>query len=66
MGAAVMVSTLGMALGPVAGGWIYDNYASYAWLYIGSAGIGFGAVLIAMMFKPAIRLGKPPAMVPAE
>jgi MFS family permease len=66
MGAAVMVSTLGMALGPVAGGWIYDSYASYAWLYIGSAGIGLGAVLIAMTFKPPVRITRPPAMVPAE
>ena len=66
MGAAVMVSTLGMALGPVAGGWIYDRYASYGWLYIGSFGIGLGAVAIALMFKPAARVSRPAAMVPAE
>jgi MFS family permease len=65
-GAATMVSTLGMALGPVAGGWIYDRYASYGWLYIGSFGIGLCAVLIAMTFKPALRMAKPAAMVPAE
>ncbi len=66
MGAAVMVSTLGMALGPLAGGWIYDRYASYGWLYIGSFGIGLGAVAIALMFKPAVILSRPAAMVPAE
>jgi MFS family permease len=54
-GAATMVSTLGMALGPLAGGWIYDTYASYGWLYIGSFGIGLGAVLIALTFRPAVR-----------
>ena len=65
-GAATMVSTLGMALGPVAGGWIYDRYAAYGWLYIGSAGIGLAAVAIALLFKPAVRLPRPAAMVPAE
>jgi MFS family permease len=65
-GAATMVSTLGMALGPLAGGWIYDRYASYGWLYLGSFGIGLCAVLIAMTFKPAVKLARPPAMVPAE
>jgi MFS family permease len=65
-GAATMVSTLGMALGPLAGGWIYDRYASYGWLYLGSAGIGLCAVLIAMTFKPAAKLSRPAAMVPAE
>lgn len=55
MGAATMVSTLGMAIGPLAGGWAYDRYGSYAWLYIGSFGIGWGAVFIALMFRPAPR-----------
>ena len=36
----------------VAGGLIYDTFASYTWLYVGSCGIGLGAVLIAMTFKP--------------
>ncbi len=35
-GAATMVSTLGMAFGPIAGGLIFDSFNSYAWLYIGS------------------------------
>jgi MFS family permease len=51
-GAAAMVSSIGMALGPWAGGWIYDTYASYGWLYIGSFGIGLGAVAIALAFPP--------------
>ena len=51
-GAVNMASTLGMAMGPWAGGWLYDAYASYFWLYIGSFGIGLGAVLIALTFRP--------------
>ena len=43
---------MGMALGPVAGGLIYDTFASYTWLYVGSCGIGLGAFLIAMTFRP--------------
>jgi MFS family permease len=34
-GAVNMASTLGMALGPWAGGSVYDLYGSYFWLYIG-------------------------------
>lgn len=41
-----------MAIGPVAGGVIYDVFASYGWLYIGAWGIGIGAFLIALTFKP--------------
>jgi MFS family permease len=51
-GAVNMASTLGMALGPWTGGWLYDAYGSYFWLYIGSFGIGLGAVAIAMTFRP--------------
>ena len=51
-GAAAMISSLGMALGPVVGGWIFDTYAGYGWLYIASFGIGLGAVAIALAFPP--------------
>ena len=51
-GAAAMISSLGMALGPVIGGWIYDTTGSYGWLYLGSFGIGLGAVAIALTFPP--------------
>jgi MFS family permease len=51
-GAVGFASTLGMALGPVAGGWVYDAFGSYAWLFIGSFGIGLGAVAIAFAFRP--------------
>jgi hypothetical protein len=41
-----------MATGPLAGGLIYDTFASYGWLYIGAWGIGIGAFLIALTFGP--------------
>jgi MFS family permease len=52
-GAVSMFASLGMALGPWAGGFVFDAYASYAWLYLGSFGIGLAAVLIALSFRPA-------------
>src|SRR5213083_1297989 len=55
-GAVAFVSTLGMALGPWAGGWLYDAFGSYFWLYIGSFGIGLGAVAIAFSFRPPRQL----------
>jgi len=61
-GAVGFVSTLGMALGPWAGGWLYDTLGGYFWLYIGSFGIGLGAVAIAITFRPPRR---EPAAMPA-
>jgi MFS family permease len=51
-GAVAFASTLGMALGPWLGGVLYDSFGSYAWLFIGSFGIGLGAVAIAFAFRP--------------
>jgi len=52
IGGTAMAGSLGMATGPLAGGLIYDTLASYTWLYLGSAGMGLGAFLIAMTFRP--------------
>lgn len=52
-GAVSAFASLGMALGPWAGGYVFDAYDSYAWLYVGSFGIGLGAVAIALTFQPA-------------
>jgi MFS family permease len=51
-GAVAFASTLGMALGPWLGGVVYDSFGSYAWLFVGSFGIGLGAVAIAFAFRP--------------
>jgi len=61
IGGTAMAGSLGMATGPLAGGLIYDTFASYAWLYIGSWIMGLGAFLIIMMFKPmpAVRTAEP-------
>ena len=49
-GAVTMVASLGMALGPWAGGMVYDTFQGYVWLYIGSFSIGLAAVAIALAF----------------
>jgi MFS family permease len=53
VGAATMASSLGMALGPLAGGVIFDVYRSYGWLYIGSFLVGLSAAAIMLTFRPA-------------
>ncbi|MBN9244960.1 MAG: MFS transporter [Mesorhizobium sp.] len=49
-GAATMLSALGMSFGPLAGGMVYDAYASYSWLFIGSGLVGLGAAGMALAF----------------
>ncbi len=61
-GAVGLIATLGMALGPLTGGLLYDTLGSYFWLYMGSFGIGLGAVAIALTFRPP-RAAR--ALVPA-
>jgi len=55
-GAVSLAATLGMALGPWLGGWVYDALGSYAWMFIGSSAIGLGAVAIALTFRPPREL----------
>jgi len=52
IGGTAMAGSLGMATGPLAGGMIFDALGSYAWLYIGSFGLGLGAFVIALTFRP--------------
>jgi MFS family permease len=55
MGAATMVSCLGMSFGPPIGGWIVDRFHGYSWLFLGSALVGAGAVAIALAFpRPGV------------
>jgi MFS family permease len=64
-GAVSLAATLGMALGPWAGGWMFDALGSYAWMFVGSAAIGLGAVAIAFTFRPPRALTVP-VLAPAS
>jgi MFS family permease len=56
MGGLGLAGGLGMATGPVLGGWIFDTTGNYGWLYLASFGMGIGAFLIAIFFKPFPKL----------
>ncbi len=34
------------------GGWIFDSFNSYSWLYLGSFSVALGAVAVALAFPP--------------
>jgi MFS family permease len=61
IGGTTMAGSLGMATGPLAGGLIYDSFASYRWLYVGACGIGITASLIALSFRPFPKAQPAPA-----
>jgi MFS family permease len=65
IGGLAMAGSLGMATGPVAGGLIYDSFASYAWLYIGACGMGLGAFAMAMGFRPFPQSRAAPVALPS-
>ena len=49
-GAVSAFASLGMALGPWAGGLVFDTFHGYSWLHAGSFGIGLAAVAVALSF----------------
>jgi len=57
-GAISMAASLGMAFGPWAGGYVFDAYASYSLLYIGSFTVGLAAAAVALTFKPVPAAAK--------
>ena len=61
LGAATMLSSLGMALGPLGGGSIYDTFGSYAWLYAASGLLAAGAVAVSLAFPPVAGTERQPA-----
>jgi MFS family permease len=65
IGGLSMAGGLGMATGPIAGGLIYDTFASYAWLYIGSWAVGLGAFFIILTFRPFPKIAAQPVVVTA-
>ncbi|WEK06084.1 MAG: MFS transporter [Candidatus Devosia phytovorans] len=50
LGGITMTSSIGMAIGPVGGGWLFDTFGDYHWLYVSSAAIGLAAALVALTF----------------
>jgi MFS family permease len=68
LGAITMTSSIGMAFGPVGGGWLFDTFGTYHWLYIASAAIGLGAAVMALAFPRPRRdtdSGAPGLLQPA-
>ncbi len=55
IGGTAMAGSLGMATGPVLGGWLYDSFGSYGSLYLAAWGFGILATMMAMTFKPSVR-----------
>jgi MFS family permease len=60
-GAATMTSSIGMAFGPLAGGWIFDTFNAYTWLYLSSFAVALGAVAMALTFPRLAREALQPA-----
>ncbi|HTV66996.1 MAG TPA: MFS transporter [Rhizobiaceae bacterium] len=52
LGALGLLSSFGMAFGPLIGGWVYDTFDGYSWMFIGSAIVGLGAMALAFTFPP--------------
>jgi MFS family permease len=55
IGGTAMAGSLGMATGPVLGGWLYDTFGSYGSLYLVAWGFGMIAVMMAMTFRPVTQ-----------
>ena len=49
-GAVSAFASIGMALGPWAGGLVFDTFHGYTWLHAGSFAIGLAAVAVALSF----------------
>lgn len=64
LGGITMTSSIGMAFGPVGGGWLFDTYGTYHWLYIASAAVGIGGAALALAF-PRPRKALPDGLAPA-
>ena len=65
LGAMTLLSGLGMALGPALGGWIFDHFHAYTWMYLGSLAVGLGAGAIALALPRVRSPGPGGALAPA-
>ena len=63
-GAATMTSAIGMAIGPLLGGWVYDSFDTSSWLFIGSLAVGLGPVAVALAFPPLTAPQRQPCSQP--
>jgi len=57
IGGTMMAGSLGMATGPVLGGWLYDTFGSYGTMYLVAWGFGIVATMMAMTFR-AVEPGR--------
>jgi MFS family permease len=64
VGAASLASSMGMALGPLAGGLIFDTWGTYRWLYVASVIFGLSAAAIMLTFRPARPSREDPTLGP--
>ncbi|KQN74082.1 MFS transporter [Devosia sp. Leaf64] len=60
LGGITMTSSIGMAFGPVGGGWLFDTFGDYHWLYVASAAVGLAGAALALAFPPK-SVDEPPA-----
>lgn len=65
LGGITMTSAIGMAFGPVGGGYLFDTFGDYHWLYIASAAIGLAAAMLALAFPPKTEDAVPKSALPA-
>jgi MFS family permease len=65
LGGITMTSSIGMAFGPLGGGWLYDTFGDYHWLYVASAAVGLGGAALALAFPPKSQDIEPAGAVPA-
>ena len=50
-GIVAMISTLGMAIGAPLGGWLFDRFGGYGWLFAASSAIGVSAAVITITVR---------------
>ncbi|ODT78549.1 MAG: hypothetical protein ABS76_23680 [Pelagibacterium sp. SCN 64-44] len=65
LGGITMTSSIGMAFGPVGGGWLFDTFGNYHWLYVASGAVGLAAAALALAFPPRKEDTTPEGAVPA-
>jgi len=65
MGGITMTSAIDMAFGPVGGGYLFDTFGDYHWLYMASAAIGLAAAMLVLAFPPKNENAAPKDTLPA-